>query len=72
VSDSGPGIQADVDPFEMFESNKKDGIGMGLPISRDIIESHGGQLVYEQSVDRGAVFVVRIPVAPGALAEIAF
>ena len=72
VSDSGPGIQAGVDPFEMFESNKKDGIGMGLPISRDIIQSHGGQLVYEQSVDRGAVFVVRIPVAPGAIAEIAF
>ncbi|WP_432377234.1 sensor histidine kinase [Duganella sp. P38] len=46
VSDSGPGIAADAVPrlFEAFYSTKEDGMGMGLPICRSIIESHCGRI----------------------------
>jgi len=46
VSDSGPGIPAaDVSRlFEAFYSTKEDGMGMGLPICRSIIENHGGRI----------------------------
>jgi len=46
VSDSGPGIAADAVPrlFEAFYSTKEDGMGMGLPICRSIIETHGGRI----------------------------
>ena len=50
VSDSGPGIPADAMPrlFEAFYSTKQDGMGMGLPICRSIIETHGGRIWVRQ------------------------
>ena len=57
VQDSGPGIDpGQVDRiFEQFFTTKAEGIGMGLSISRSIIESHGGRL-WAVAVPNGALF----------------
>jgi signal transduction histidine kinase len=54
VTDSGRGIPAEmVDKvFEPFFTTKAGGMGMGLPVSRTIIEAHGGRLWAEQNADR--------------------
>jgi signal transduction histidine kinase len=46
VTDSGPGITAEQghDIFQSFVTSKSDGMGIGLAISRSIIESHGGKI----------------------------
>jgi PAS domain S-box-containing protein len=63
VRDSGPGIDADhVDRlFEAFYTTKEEGIGMGLSISRSIIEAHGGQLWVTSNVPHGAIFRFSLP-----------
>jgi len=65
VSDSGRGIDAGhVDRiFEPFFTTKAKGIGMGLSISRGIIEAHGGRLWAENNADVGATFRFTLPVA---------
>jgi C4-dicarboxylate-specific signal transduction histidine kinase len=58
VQDSGPGLPAE-DPeriFESFYTTKPNGLGMGLSISRSIIEAHGGRLWASANAPRGAVF----------------
>jgi PAS domain S-box-containing protein len=68
VADTGPGI----DPqhtdrlFAAFFTTKPEGIGMGLPICRSIIEAHGGRLWAENNESGGAVFHFILPIkAPG-------
>ena len=58
VSDTGSGIPADelARVFEPFFTTKPQGMGMGLPISRTIIEAHGGRLWAENNNDGGATF----------------
>lgn len=65
VADSGPGIAAEVTEtlFEPFVTTKPLGMGMGLSISRAIIESHGGSLRMLHSTDAGATFIVSLPTA---------
>jgi signal transduction histidine kinase len=65
VQDSGPGLSSDsLDHlFEAFYTTKSEGIGMGLAISRAIVEAHGGRLWATPNVARGAVFQFRLPVA---------
>ena len=63
VSDTGAGLapqQAD-QIFSAFFTTKPDGTGMGLPISRSIIESHGGRLWATANQPRGAVFQFTLP-----------
>jgi two-component system sensor kinase FixL len=64
VKDSGCGIPAQNMPklFTHFFTNKADGLGMGLSISRSIIEAHGGCLNAENNPDRGATFYFTLPV----------
>jgi C4-dicarboxylate-specific signal transduction histidine kinase len=63
VQDSGPGIKPELADriFEPFFTTKAEGIGMGLSISRSIIESHGGRLSIAPA-SRGAVFQFTLPV----------
>ena len=59
VSDNGSGLPPEktADIFEPFFTTKSNGMGMGLPISRTIIEAHGGKLKAENNADRrGATF----------------
>jgi two-component system, LuxR family, sensor histidine kinase TtrS len=58
VADNGLGIAADAADrlFERFFTTKPDGMGMGLCVSRSIIESHGGKLWAAPASDGGAVF----------------
>ena len=66
VEDSGPGLPV-TDPEQMFTAfftTKPQGVGMGLSISRTIIEAHGGRLWAANST-RGAVFQFRLPAHSG-------
>ncbi|OGS27482.1 MAG: hypothetical protein A2297_02810 [Elusimicrobia bacterium RIFOXYB2_FULL_48_7] len=64
VKDSGCGIPEENMPklFTHFFTSKPDGLGMGLSISRSIIESHGGRLYMENNPAGGATFYFTIPV----------
>ena len=70
VSDNGPGIPAEklARLFEPFFTTKPQGLGIGLPISRTIIEAHGGRIWAENNAERGATFRFTLPVAEGGAA----
>ena len=63
VKDSGCGISVQNLPklFEHFFTSKPDGLGMGLSISRSIVESHGGHLDVANNPGRGATFYFTLP-----------
>jgi PAS domain S-box-containing protein len=65
VRDRGTGLTSDkLDKiFQPFFTTKRDGLGMGLSISRSIIETHGGCLWTENNPDRGATFYFTLPIA---------
>lgn len=64
VSDTGPGLAPEeLDKvFNPFQSSKKEGLGLGLPICRSLIESHGGQIWAEHHDHEGAEFNFTLPV----------
>jgi len=68
VADTGCGIPAaQIDRvFDPFFTTKTTGIGMGLSISRSIVETHGGRLWAENNAVRGATFRFTLPVAAWA------
>lgn len=63
VCDSGPGVDKAISNkiFGPFFTTKKDGMGMGLPITRSIVEAHGGLLSVRNNDSKGCTFSVVLP-----------
>ncbi|MBV8173571.1 MAG: GAF domain-containing protein [Verrucomicrobia bacterium] len=64
VADSGPGLDANAFDhlFETFYTTKSQGLGMGLAISRSIIEAHAGRLWATTNTPKGALFQFTLPI----------
>jgi signal transduction histidine kinase len=67
-ADNGPGIVPEdlAHIFEPFYTTKDSGTGLGLAVSYNIIESHGGTIGVESVPGHGTTFTVRLPTAPTA------
>jgi len=63
VQDTGPGMEEDIQRkiFEPFFSTKEEGIGLGLPIARRIVEEHGGEVQVESRAGEGTTFTITLP-----------
>ena len=63
IADSGDGISPDhlAHIFEPFFTTKGNGTGLGLPITRGIIEEHGGLITVESEPKKGARFTILLP-----------
>ena len=74
VSDTGPGIPEEIQAklFEPFFTTKPTGkgTGLGLSVSFGIIKDHNGEISVRSEVGRGTDFVIRLPAAPEAGAEV--
>ena len=66
VEDTGPGISDEIAPqlFQPFVTSKAHGMGIGLSISKRIIESHGGDLTVSRNAAGGATFSFSLPLLP--------
>jgi two-component system sensor kinase FixL len=64
IEDTGAGIDPKIanNLFTAFHTTKADGMGMGLSISRTIVESHGGSISATSGDRWGALFEIRLPV----------
>jgi signal transduction histidine kinase len=63
VEDAGKGVDPEVIPnlFEKFVTKSKKGLGLGLFIARNIVESHGGKIWFEKNPKGGSIFKFTIP-----------
>ncbi len=63
IIDSGPGIPEDrmASLFKPFNSTKKNGFGLGLPISKRIVEEHKGEITVTSAPPDGASFLISLP-----------
>jgi len=64
VSDNGPGIppERQEEVFEAFWSTKgQRGTGLGLAVTRKIVQEHGGEVTLESTEGEGAAFVITLP-----------
>ncbi len=68
IADTGPGIPAEAQHqiFEPFFTTKARGTGLGLTVTRRIIEEHGGLISIESEATKGTRFVIRLPITRGA------
>jgi two-component system sensor kinase FixL len=71
VADTGPGISPEIKAklFQPFVTSKAHGMGVGLSISRTIVESHGGSLWAEPNEGGGAVFRFTLPAAKASMID---
>jgi two-component system sensor kinase FixL len=68
VRDTGPGLTAEQSTqlFKPFFTTKEKGMGIGLSISRQIVEAHGGSMGFERAAGGGASFFFSLPLSPAA------
>jgi two-component system sensor kinase FixL len=73
IADNGAGIDAEAKDrlFEPFFTTKARGVGLGLSVSKRIVEAHGGQITVESEREHGAQFTIVLPViaAPRVAAD---
>jgi signal transduction histidine kinase len=64
ISDTGIGIDSEILPrlFTKFATKSTTGTGLGLFISKSIIEAHGGKIWGENNDDKGATFAFSLPI----------
>jgi hypothetical protein len=67
VIDNGPGVHDPEQIFAAFMTTKEKGMGIGLAVSRSIVEAHGGRLWAENSKAGGAIFNVALPLSHASL-----
>jgi PAS domain S-box-containing protein len=67
VADTGPGIPPGVRLFELFETTKPQGTGLGLAVSRQIVEAHGGGIGVIPRKPCGTIFRIDLPLAGPAV-----
>lgn len=65
VEDTGSGISSEILPtmFTLYQSTKKDGLGVGLWLSKEIIHQHQGTIIARKSMLGGAILELQIPLA---------
>jgi two-component system, LuxR family, sensor kinase FixL len=63
ISDTGAGIAGDIDPFEAFHTTKPGSSGLGLPVVRQIVLDHGGDVTFVSEPGRGTTFRVELRTA---------
>jgi signal transduction histidine kinase len=70
VRDNGPGIHPDVIDkiFNPFFTTKDKGTGLGLALSKKVVDAHGGSIEVESSVETGTEFVLTFPKDAGGAA----
>ena len=63
VSDNGPGISDEMrqSVFELFKTSKAEGMGVGLWLSKTVVNAHLGDIFFESKVGGGTCFEVRLP-----------
>jgi signal transduction histidine kinase len=66
ITDSGIGLSQDARLFEAFYTTKADGLGLGLAITKSIIESYSGTLWASHHAPTGSTFGFRLPAVPDA------
>ena len=64
VIDNGPGVADQERIFNAFVTTKTNGMGIGLAVSRSVVEAHSGRLWAENNPSGGATFNVALPVSP--------
>ncbi|MCD2493494.1 HAMP domain-containing histidine kinase [Lacrimispora sp. NSJ-141] len=69
IKDTGVGLSAKQQEviFQPFFTDKANGTGLGLPIARNIVESHGGKLCISSCPGKGSVFTILLPRLPNAV-----
>jgi PAS domain S-box-containing protein len=64
VKDTGVGIPAGINVFELFTTSKPIGTGLGLAIVKDIVTAHRGSITYNSDIGKGTTFQLRLPILP--------